>query len=188
MISKIEGKIILKGDSFVVVDISGIGFKVSVLNNVLANIKESIFLWTYLAVRENSLDLYGFLNKEELSFFEKLIEVPGIGPKSALSILNIASIDTLKKAIKTSDFSYLTKVSGIGKKTAEKIVFELRDKLEESDKICKESLRRETDVLEALKSLGYSLAEAREALKETDPKIEDTKTKIKEALKILSNK
>ena len=106
-----------------------------------------------MAVRENSLDLYGFQNIEELNFFELLLDVSGIGPKSALSVLSVASIKTLQKAIATSDTSYLTKVSGIGRKTAEKIVIELRDKLKAfSSKENMADLRDEGDVIEALKS------------------------------------
>jgi Holliday junction DNA helicase RuvA len=118
-----------------------------------------------------------------------LLNVSGIGPRSALAILGIASIDTLRKAISTGDISYLTKISGIGKKTAERIVIDLRDKL--SDKNMSEkggtSLRDELDALEALKSLGYSQNEARDALKNTTPDT-DTNTKIREALKILGGK
>jgi Holliday junction DNA helicase RuvA len=131
------------------------------------------------------LDLYGFLDLEELDFFEMLINVSGIGPKGALGILGIASIETLKRAIGTGDISYLTKISGIGKKTAEKIVIELRDKMKETGTGI--SLQGELDALEALKSLGYSQSEAREALKYISPDTA-TNTKIREALKILSNK
>ena len=113
-------------------------------------------------MREDVLDLYGFLDHRELEFFEMLISVSGIGPKGALSILGITSIETLRKAISTGDTSYLTKVSGIGKKTAEKIIIELRDKIGEEKG--GSSLQGELDALEALKSLGYSQNEAREAL------------------------
>jgi Holliday junction DNA helicase RuvA len=125
------------------------------------------------------------LNREELGFFEMLINVSGIGPKGALSILGIASIETLRKAISTGDTAYLTKVSGIGRKTAEKIVIELRDKMGEEK--TGTSLQGELDALEALKSLGYSQSEAREALKKVLPNT-DINTKIREALKILSTK
>jgi Holliday junction DNA helicase RuvA len=122
---------------------------------------------------------------KELEFFEMLIGVSGIGPKSALAILGIASIETLRKAIGTGDTTYLTKISGIGKKTAERIVIDLRDKFKGEEK--GGSLREELDALEALKSLGYSQNEAREALKEV-PSDFDTNGKIKEALKILGGK
>jgi Holliday junction DNA helicase RuvA len=133
-------------------------------------------------VREDAFDLYGFLEPTELEFFEMLISVSGIGPKGALAILGIASIETLRKAIGTGDTSYLTKISGIGRKTAEKIVIELRDKMGEEKGGT--SLQGELDALEALKSLGYSQNEARDALKKVSPDT-DTNTKIREALKIL---
>jgi len=114
-----------------------------------------------------------------------LINVSGIGPRSALAILGIVSIETLRKAIGTGDTSYLTKISGIGKKTAEKIIIELRDKIGEEKG--GSSLQGELDALEALKSLGYSQSEAREALKKVSPDT-NTNTKIREALKILGGK
>ena len=140
-------------------------------------------------MREDILDLYGFLERQELEFFEMLINVSGIGPKGALSILGIASIDTLKRAIGTGDTSYLTKISGIGKKTAEKIVIELRDKIayKMKDEKGGVSLQGELDALEALKSLGYSQNQAREALKKVPTEL-DTNKKIREALKILGGK
>ena len=111
-----------------------------------------------------------------------LINISGIGPKGALTILGIASLETLKKAISSSDVTYLTKISGIGKKTAEKIVLELRDKIGETKE--GESLQNELDVLEALKSLGYSQIQARDALKKISPEA-DTNAKIREALRFL---
>lgn len=188
MIGSIKGKIILKTDKFLIVETGGVGYKISVSPDTLAKAKkasEEISLWTHLHVREDALDLYGFMDIKELKLFEMLIGVSGIGPKSALAILGIASIETLKKAVGTGDISYLTKISGIGKKTAEKIVLELRDKIgEEKSNI---SLDAELDALEALKSLGYSQNEAREALKKVSPD-SNTNAKIKEALKVLSGK
>ncbi len=188
MIGSIKGKIILKTDKFVIVETSGVGYKMSVSTDTLSKIGkggEEIMLWTHTHVREDILDLYGFLDRKELEFFEMLINVSGIGPKGALSILGIASIETLKKAIATSDTAYLTKISGIGRKTAEKIVIELRDKVGEEKMGM--SLQGELDTLEALKSLGYSQNEARDALKKVKPDL-NTNAKIKEALKILGGR
>jgi len=201
MIGSIKGKIILKTDKFLIVETGGIGYKINVSPDTLSKLKktnEEVFLWIHTHVREDILDLYGFLDRQELEFFEMLINVSGIGPKGALGILGIASIETLKKAIGTGDISYLTKISGIGKKTAEKIVIELRDKMQNENIEEKggTSLRDELDALEALKSLGYSQNEARDALKKVSlghsrtgkaPEA-NTNTKIREALKILSNK
>lgn len=189
MIGSIRGKIILKTTKFLIVETGGIGYKVSVSPDTLSKagkIDDNIFLFIHTHVREDAFDLYGFLNTEELDFFELLLNISGIGPKAALSILGVASIETLRRAIGTGDTSYLTKISGIGRKTAEKIVIELRDKI--ADKNMSEkggnSLQGELDALEALKSLGYSQNEARDALKNVSPDT-DTNTKIREALKIL---
>jgi len=186
MISHLTGKILLRGNRFLILDINGIGYKVFVGPDVLQGVKDTkeLSLWTHMAVRENSQDLYGFLEFAELEFFEMIIQISGIGPKSGLSVLAVAPIDTLKQAISIGDTSYLTKVSGIGKKIAEKIVLELRDKLGALEGVGGNSfLKEESDVLEALQSLGYSLHEAREALKQIPSDITDTNARIKEALK-----
>lgn len=188
MIGSIKGKIILKTEKFLIVETSGVGYKVGVSPDTLSKTKKvdgEISLWIHTHVREDSLDLYGFLERKELEFFEMLINVSGIGPKSALAILGIASIETLRKAIGTGDTTYLTKISGIGKKTAERIVIDLRDRIGEEKS--GSSLQGELDALEALKSLGYSQNEAREALKKTSSEL-DTNKKIKEALKILGGR
>ena len=188
MIGSIKGKIISKTEKFLLVETGGVGYKISVSPDLLSKgkkLNEEVFLFIHTHVREDAFDLYGFLEQEELEFFEMLLGVSGIGPKSALAILGIASIETLRKAISTNDTVYLTKVSGIGRKTAEKIVIELRDKIGKEKEGT--SLQEELDALEALKSLGYSQNEAREALKKVSPEA-NTNTKIKEALKILGGK
>lgn len=182
MIGSINGKVIKKTDKFLILEAGGIGYKVNATPETISNGNGEVFLWIHTHVREEALDLYGFLDYEELEFFEMLLGVSGIGPKGALAILGVASMDTLKKAVGSGDTSYMTKISGIGKKTAEKIVLELRDKL--STKMEPGvSLREEVDALEALKSLGYTQTEAREALKKVTGS--STNAKVKEALKIL---
>lgn len=192
MISRLSGTIIELSEKYAVIDVHGVGYKVFCSTDTLASLNEDsqTSLFTYLAVREDALDLYGFSGSDEMHFFELLISVSGIGPKSALGILGVASTDTLKKAIATGDTGYLTKVSGIGRKTAEKIVLELRDKLRAhaDTKESSGSLRAESDVVEALKALGYSQNDARDALKEVSAEIVGTNARIKEALKILGQK
>ena len=189
MIAYISGKIVQKTDKSIIISAGGIGYQVFVSTDVLARspgVGETMELSTYLAVRENALDLFGFETIDEKNFFELLLSVSGIGPRSALSILSIAPMTTIKKAIGSGDTSYLTKVSGIGRKTAEKIVVELRDKLSAlGHKDDTGSLRGESDILEALQSLGYSLNDARNAAKEVPSDIVGTNARIKEALKIL---
>ena len=189
MIARIEGIIVHTSDKFLIIDVSGVGYKLYVTTETMITsiLGDHASFWVHTAVRENSIDLYGFKNINEMSFFELLLDVSGIGPRSALSILGIASIDTLKRAIATGDTSYLNKVSGIGKKTAEKIIIELRDKLQDykNENDTPELLRDESDILEALKSLGYSQNEARDALKQVLPTTIGMNARIKEALQIL---
>ena len=189
MISKVTGTVSGINEKYAVIDVGGLGYKVFMMPDTLAKLREGdhASLFTYLAVRENALDLYGFTTSDELSFFELLLDVSGIGPKSALGILSVASTEALTQAIGTGDTSYLTKVGGIGRKTAEKIVLELRDKLKGNvnHKETSGALRTESDIMEALKSLGYSQNEARDALKEVPADIVGTNARIKEALKIL---
>jgi Holliday junction DNA helicase RuvA len=192
MIARLSGKILEITEKYLVVDVGGIGYKVYVTTDTLTQTKEGahVSLSTYLAVRENALDLFGFLTAEELAFFELLLGVSGIGPRGALGVLSVTTVETLTQAIGTGDTSYLTKVSGIGRKTAEKIVLELRDKLRGSTNKTETSgsLRAESDVVEALKSLGYSQNEARDAVKQVPAEIVGVNARIKEALKILGGK
>jgi len=186
MIGHLKGNVISQDLKSVILDVSGVGYKVFTNTAILPHGKvQTVEFWTYLAVRENALDLYGFVTKEELHFFELLMTVSGIGPKSAMAILSVASIQNLKHAISTQDTSHLTKVSGVGKKNAEKIVLELKDKLEGLTIDLTSSMSGDVDALEALKSLGYGEREAREALKKVKDS-KDTGEKIKKALKLLS--
>src|SRR3989344_114517 len=190
MIGQLTGKIIYQAVRYIIFVVVCVGlyafFWAETLKTLTAKNDQltAISCWTRLVVREDVLDLYGFVNKQELEFFELLIAISGIGPKSALGILSLAPPATLEKAIAAGDSSYLTKVSGIGRKSAEKIIVELRDKIGslETDG---DRLDSEGDAVEALQSLGYTLREAREALKRVDASVADTGDKIKAALKFL---
>jgi Holliday junction DNA helicase RuvA len=185
MIASIEGKILLKEARFAVVDVGGIGYKVflSVMGVAKVGVGESEKFWTHLHVREDAMDLYGFLEKDELEFFENLISISGIGPKSALGILSLAPVGTLRRAISSGDTSYLTKISGIGRKTAEKIVLELKDKFaNEKEKMGVET-EHDSDILDALISLGYTQKEAREMVQRIPRDIKGRENRLKEALR-----
>lgn len=192
MIAYLEGEIIHLTDKFIIINTGNVGYKVSVTPQTISlyTLGKKTSLFIYTAVRENSIDLYGFNNINELSFFELLLDVSGIGPKGALGIIALAPIETIKRAIATGDVGYLNKVSGIGKKTAEKIIIELRDKLKDykNDTDTPGTLRDESDILEALKSLGYSQNEARDSLHEVPSTVIGTNARIKEALKILGKR
>lgn len=190
MISHIKGTVEFQADKFAVVDVHGIGYKVFIgpeTQRKLPKKGEEVALWTHTEVRENALELYGFLHYGELELFEMLIGISGVGPKTALGVMAVAPADTLRKAIAAGDMSYLTKVSGIGRKTAEKIILELREKMAgKGISVESGALKEEGDVLEALMSLGYTQAEAREALARVPQSVEGAEKRIKEALKKLS--
>ena len=188
MIGFIEGKIEYSSDRYVIVDVNGIGYKIYISANIfkkLPKINEKVKLYTHLHVREDIMDLYGFLDKGDLEFFEMLISISGIGPKGATNILNVASVKTLKKAIANEESSILTKVSGIGKKTAEKIILELKNKVSGGE-FLGDKAGADSEAIDALIGLGYRLHEAREVLRKIPESIEDVGEKVKEALKLLS--
>lgn len=169
MIASLSGIVAGRGEKSAVVEAGGIGYRVFLSADGLAKLPEiggTVKLYTHQHVREDALELYGFMHPAELEFFELLIGISGIGPKSALSIMGVAALDQLRRAIAAGDTGYLTKVSGIGKKTAEKIILELREKMSGRGVSVSEhpALRDEADALDALISLGYSREEARDAL------------------------
>lgn len=190
MIAHLKGTVLAKSGASVVVDVHNVGYEVRVPLDTLEALREAdaIELWTHVVGRENTFELYGFREKEALDFFLLLIGVSGVGPKSALAIIGINDVPTLTGAIGANDLSYLTNISGIGKKSAEKIMIELRDKLPETHAGAAEIFHEETDALEALRALGYSLKEAREALARVPKNTEGAQSRLKSALKILGAK
>lgn len=190
MIAYLEGKIIGKSkNSVVVLTANGVGYEVFVAPILLTKLQTGDLakLHTFFQVREDSQDLYGMESKNELDFFKLLISVSGVGPKSALHIMALGDIEEIQNAISKKDLAFLTKVSGIGKKIAERIVVELKDKLATLEKNESHQGTRLGDVMDALTGLGYSVIEAREAIKQLKDTT-DTGVALKEALKILNKK
>ena len=189
MIARISGVLIEKHPTYGILEANNIGYKVFATLPTLgqAEIGKKISLHTYLHVRENVLDLYGFENEEEKVLFELLISVSGIGPKSAMGILNIAQPSSLKNAISTGDTTHLVKVSGIGKKSAQKIILELKDKLGDAEQENVAMMQDDVDTIEVLTSLGYSQNEVRDILQKIPPEIVGAQERIREALKKLGN-
>lgn len=192
MIAYLSGTVIYKDLKYLVLDTGGVGYKVSTPIDTLNAVKEGqkTQFWIYTVVREDALDLYGFADQETLKFFELLITISGIGPKSALGILSAAPLSSLREAVVSGETAYLTKIGGIGKKIADKIVLELKGKvIFGSDEVPSASGlgRSDMDALEALKSLGYTQKEARDALEGLDKSIEDTGAKVKAALRVLGS-
>lgn len=189
MISFLQGKILNKGNGFVIVELNNIGYKVFVCQSLWSklNLGQEVELYTHQYVKEDALNLYGFNNIEELDLFELFLSVSGIGPKSALGILGVAKAEDIKDSISQGDPSLLTKVSGIGRKTAERAVLELRGKISPlaSSGRAAGIGSASGDEIDALMALGYSMGQARDALRAVDEKIKDSGERIKQALKRL---
>ncbi len=186
MISYLQGKILNKGRGFVILQASNIGYQVFVNAGLYADLQteQEAELYIHHHISETAQDLYGFKNFNELEFFKLLISISGVGPKSALGVLAMAGVEELKESIATGDFSILSKVSGIGKKTAERIVLELRNKIGGVSKGEMPGTGAiSSDEIDALMALGYSLQQAREALRKVDKSTTDSGERIRAALK-----
>ncbi len=192
MISQLTGQVVHKDLRSIILDVNGVGYRIFVSTDTLEGLKgnpQKVKFWTYLSVRENALDLYGFPAEDGLQFFEKLITVNGVGPKTAMGILSGASIETLRSAIASGEAGHLVKMAGVGRKMAEKLVLELKDKVGLMSGTADEqnaALAGEYDALEALKSLGYTEKESRDVLKKVGAK-GTTSERVKAALKHLGS-
>ena len=188
MISYLKGKIRAKGHGFIILEVNNIGYKIFVAALLYADLNpgQDLELHTHQYVREDAINLYGFSRPEELELFEMLIGISGIGPKTGLAVMSIATVADIKESIVRGDPALLTKVSGIGRKTADRVVLELREKISKlgfkGDKLSQGGLGS-SDEIDALMALGYSLTQAREALNGVDAKIKDSGERIRQALK-----
>ena len=187
MIAKLTGIVLDVRSHHIVLDVHGVGYLIAVRTTDAYTEGDTTSLFTHLAVRENALDLYGFSTLDAFTMFEHLIKLPKIGPKTAMQILNQADTAILKKAVHTNDAVYLSKVSGIGKKSAEKIVAGLKDVLDidDTDFENTKSNNHDADVIDALISLGYTQKDAFDAVQKIDPAILGTNDRIKQALKYI---
>ena len=192
MLYGISGKLEQKAEHFAVVAAGGFSIKLFASRNTLKPLPPAgadVRFFTHLYVREDAMDLYGFSSAEELEFFEMLIAVSGIGPKSALSILDIAPLNELSAAIKAGRPDLLTRASGIGRKTAERVIVELKGKVESARAgLVVEKMETDADLVEALANLGYRREEARAALGKIDPKTNGVEARLKAALAALGKK
>lgn len=190
MISYLAGKIINKNNNKItVLTTAGVGYELNLPPFLFLELKneQEISMHVYLAVRENALELYGFQNLEQKDLFMKLLDVNGIGPKSALHLLSLGTVEEISSAIARGDVAYLTKVSGVGKRTAERIVVELKSKMGERVMGNGEQDSGQLgEVVDALVSLGYSKEEARETVKTLDAVDKTSEELLKQAFKLLS--
>lgn len=190
MIGYLNGTTLFELEGNIIIDVNGVGYTVACTEQTqsIALQKQEIQLFIHTIVRETALDLYGFETKQELYFFKKLLDVSGIGPRSALAMISLASPDTLYQAILSSNIDFLTSVPGIGKKTAERMCIELRDKLKDYSGNTEQSTMNEKDkdIVDALVALGYTNSQAYKALSEIPNGEYDMNEKIKLALGVLS--
>jgi Holliday junction DNA helicase RuvA len=189
MIASLHGKIIAKDLQRLVVETGGIGYSVFVTPPVAAGhaVGEDIQLHTYLQVREDALVLFGFVEHAELEFFEMLITVSGVGPKVALSVLSAGNAEMVKQAIASSDVAVFTKVGGVGRKTAEKIIVELKDKVGALGYARESASGSSEDLIRALEQLGYSQMEIKDVLPKLD-RSSSPEEQLRVALKELSKR
>lgn len=186
MIGFLRGNIIKKYSDSIIVDVQGVGYKVFLTEYGIEQChQDDITLHVYTHVREQEITLYGFLQEDEQEIFELLISVSGIGPKAALNILTVADVSSITTAIAHEDITILTKVSGIGPKTAKKVVNELSGKVVAPIDAAVGDALLHSDAIDALKSMGYSVTEARDALSSVPKDIKDVGECVKVALKSL---
>ncbi|MFH0988283.1 MAG: Holliday junction branch migration protein RuvA [Parcubacteria group bacterium] len=188
MIAYLKGAVKLKGSNFLILENQGVGYKIFTPTESLLKAKEGaeVEFYIYQHIREDMNQLYGFSSYDALEFFELLISVSGVGPKTALNVFGVANIADLKSAIGRGNAALLKKVSGIGAKTAERLVVELKNKISggpvgKTD----DELSSDADAIDALVSLGYEDRLARETLRNVDESIREPGARVKEALKML---
>lgn len=187
MIGSLRGKLISKRPDNVIVEVNGIGYHVNVPLSILSKLPNeysSVFMHIYTHVREDALQLYGFASEEEKKIFTTLLSITGIGPKMALNVLSGLSHNDFLHAIEKEDVALLCRIPGLGKKTAQRLILELREKLPKADK---PRDRVFEDTLSALLNLGYKKSEAIESLETAYKKgHKDIEALVKESLKYLT--
>ncbi|HDL74882.1 MAG TPA: Holliday junction branch migration protein RuvA [bacterium] len=186
MIAFLSGKIQLKTEKYIILETNGIGYKVFVSKKTFSKIPEKdklIKIFTSLYLRDERVELYGFLTGKELELFEVLKEISGVGPKSSLVLASFGSLEKLEQAIEKADEDFFKEIKGIGKKKMQKIALEITGKIKELGRVNK----KRNEPLEALKVLGFPLKRAEEALSKVPKEIENSEERVKQALKILSN-
>jgi Holliday junction DNA helicase RuvA len=190
MIAQLTGTITGIRKDMIILDVGGVGYGVHTTSYILgkSSRRETATFHIHTHVREEALALYGFLNESELVMFELLIGVSGIGPKAALAILSMADPTAIQTAILNDDASILMRVSGIGKKTAGRVVLELKNKIADIGFEAKAKASIDSDAIEALLAMGYNISDARDALKGIPMEITDVGERVRLALKGLGKK
>ncbi|TSC82840.1 MAG: holliday junction DNA helicase RuvA [Parcubacteria group bacterium Gr01-1014_20] len=194
MIEFVRGKLVSRTDDSLVVDLGGFGMRIFVSKFSLTHFSavvpgQEIMVFCQLRLREDGADLYGFYNQDELRIFRLLNTISGVGPKSAISILNIASLEELVSAISEKRADLLTSASGVGRKTAERIILELSGRVvaPRADEVVKK-MEIDQDIVETLVGLGYRKDEAQRVISKIDASVQDINSRLKLALKILAKR
>ncbi len=189
VIYSLSGKLIYKKEHYIIVDVSGVGYKIFIspkTHEELPEINKAVKIFSYLNVKEDALDLYGFMRESDLTFFEKLITVNGVGPKSALAVMSVAPVDQLMAAINEARPELLTRASGVGKKIAERLVLELKGKLpmiQSTEAVGQ--MESDMELEDVLVGLGYNKNIVKGVVKKIDQKIFGLESRLKNALKLL---
>jgi len=183
MIAYLEGTILQKTNSYIIVQVGNLGYKVFVTLDILeVRLGDKVFLYTYMKVSEDGQALFGLSDFASLQFFELLITVSGVGPKMALAILSSAKADAVRQAIASQDAAIFTRISGVGLKTAEKIIVELKNKVGGLESML--GAVGSTETFDALLALGYNQREVREVMNKLDNAL-PTGEQVRQALKLL---
>ena len=186
MISYLKGAILEKGLSYIILETNNIGYKVFVIPEILEmKIGDAVSVYTYMKVAEDGQSLFGLPDFISLQFFELLITVSGVGPKMAMSILSAGRVDSIKQAIAQQDPAIFTRISGVGNKTAERIILELKNKVGTLD--TSPGLASNGDIFDALLALGYTQREVRDVVNKLDTTLPQEQ-QLKSALKILGSR
>jgi Holliday junction DNA helicase RuvA len=167
VIASVQGIVQHLGEDDIVLEVGGVGLMVYVPHSLLdgsLTVGKTLFLYTHLAVRESSLTLYGFQTREQRAYFELLLQISGIGPRLALAILSHLSPEVIRNAVGAGQTEVFAGVPGVGRKTAEKVIFHLKDRIAMPEEISGIPSEADTEVLTVLTALGYSLVEAQAAL------------------------
>lgn len=184
MIASLRGRVISLNATNALLEVAGVGYRVHASPQTLSRLSmnEEALLFIHDHVREDAHDLFGFTSDDELALFERLISISGVGPKAGMNILGVGSAETIKRAIMSGDLSVLTSAPGVGTKIAQKIILELKGQLVDPEV----ASGPDREVVDALVSLGYSAAQAKQALKAISPEVTDVSERVKEALRQLS--
>jgi len=190
MISTLSGKLAEKHGQMVILDVSGVGYGLFVTFEDFGALKpdEPVKLYVYESIRENAHDLFGFINLESKKLFEQLLSVKGVGPKMALAILSVAGLQQVRQSIAAGDVKFISQAAGVGRKAAERVVVDLKDKVglatseSATEFLTTPAADPSDEALQGLVALGYSVQDATEALAKIDKKLPSSE-RIKQALK-----